>query len=104
MGSTEDPRLTAPTLKVLGILMSCPRGEVSGAEIARNTKLASGTLYPILMRLEQAGWVESRWETEDPHQLGRPRRRFYQLTGSGAKKTRLAFREISTAIGGPAWR
>jgi len=57
----REPRLTAQTLKVLGSLMVNPKQEMSGAEIAASTKLASGTLYPILMRLEEAKWLESRW-------------------------------------------
>ena len=81
-----QPRTTAQTLKVVATLMSRIQDEMSGAEIARSTKLASGTLYPILLRLEEAGWVESRWETEDPHELGRPRRRFYRVTGAGARR------------------
>lgn len=100
----DEPRLTAQTLKVLGILMSHPLDEVSGAEIGRATKLASGTLYPILLRLEQARWVDSRWETGDPHKLGRPRRRFYQITSLGANRARAAFREITSTVEALAWR
>jgi PadR family transcriptional regulator PadR len=74
--------------------MSPPQPGISGADIARATRLASGTLYPILFRLEQAGWVESRWETEEPRNLGRPRRRFYQITGVGASRARAAFQEV----------
>lgn len=101
--STDEPRITGPTLKVLGALLATQRDELSGAEIGRATKLASGTLYPILMRLEGAGWLESRWETEDPQALGRPRRRFYRVTGVGARKAKAAFRELEPAFGRPAW-
>ncbi|HZV86492.1 MAG TPA: PadR family transcriptional regulator [Candidatus Binatus sp.] len=101
---TDQPRITTQTLKVLAALMSRTQDEISGAEIARTTKLASGTLYPILMRLEEAGWVESRWETEDPHELGRPRRRFYQVTGVGLRKARSAFRELVVPLKEFAWR
>jgi PadR family transcriptional regulator PadR len=87
--------MTTQTLKVLAAIMS-RRDETSGAEIAKVTKLASGTLYPILLRLEQAKWVESHWETEDPRELGRPRRRFYQITGLGATKTREALGEMAS--------
>jgi PadR family transcriptional regulator PadR len=100
----EQPRLTQQTLSVLGILMSHTQDEISGAEIARSTKLASGTLYPILVRLEEAGWVKSRWESEDPHELGRPRRRLYQATGVGRRKARSAFREIVLPLKEFAWR
>jgi PadR family transcriptional regulator len=71
------------------------REEASGAQIAQVTKLASGTLYPILLRLDRAKWVESHWESENPRELGRPRRRFYRITGLGAKKTRAAFHEMA---------
>jgi DNA-binding PadR family transcriptional regulator len=77
---------------------------MSGAEIARSTKLSSGTLYPILLRLEEVGWVESRWEAGDPHELGRPRRRFYQATGVGRKEARSALREVFLSLKEFAWR
>lgn len=96
-------KITTQTLKVLGALVSCPHDEVSGAEIARVAKLASGTLYPILLRLEQARWLESRWEVGDPHTLGRPRRRLYRVTALGARNARAAFREVESTIGGLAW-
>lgn len=84
--------------------MSRIQDEISGAEVGRATDLASGTLYPILMRLEEAGWVESRWEAGDPHELGRPRRRLYQITGVGIRKARVAFREVVLSLKEFAWR
>lgn len=85
--------------------MSRGQSECSGAEIARATKLASGTLYPILLRLEEAGWAESHWEDGDPHDLGRPRRRLYKLTATGARKARSAVKEMQTfTLGALAWR
>jgi PadR family transcriptional regulator, regulatory protein PadR len=102
MGAGQ-PRITSQTLKVLAILMSDTRGEISGAEIGRMTNLASGTLYPILMRLEEAGWAESRWEVGDPHRLGRPRRRLYRITGVGIRKAQLAVREITLPFKDFAW-
>lgn len=105
MGTKKDPRLSAPTLKVLRILMSRRREKISGAEIARTTGLASGTLYPILLRLEDAGWANSIWEDGDPRELGRPRRRLYHITGEGARKTRAAFRElVPSPLGSPVWQ
>jgi PadR family transcriptional regulator, regulatory protein PadR len=95
-------QVTTQTLKILAALMASQE-EVSGAEIARGTKLPSGTLYPILMRLEDAKWVRSRWETEDPSCLGRPRRRLYQLTSLGASSAKAQFRELSSMIGGLIW-
>ena len=95
--------MSAQTLKVLAALMSSPRDELSGAEIGRLTKLPSGTLYPILFRLEQAQWLRSRWENEDPRVLGRPRRRFYCITGVGAKNAKAVFHELGPAIARLAW-
>lgn len=98
----KQTQITTQTLKVLAAMMSSEE-EISGAEIARSTKLASGTLYPILMRLEDAKWVTSRWEDGDPRQLGRPRRRLYQITALGASRAKAHFRELSSMIGGLVW-
>jgi PadR family transcriptional regulator PadR len=95
--SNKEPRMTKQTLQVLGALMSHAGKGVSGAEIARDMKLLSGTLYPILLRLEQANWLESTWESENPHELGRPRRRLYRLTALGEKSARGAFQDVAAA-------
>lgn len=75
------PRLTFSNMQVLLALSGVD--ELCGAEIGQVTKLASGTLYPILIRFEQAGWLSSRWEDGDPAILGRPRRKYYKLTQGG---------------------
>jgi PadR family transcriptional regulator, regulatory protein PadR len=98
---TDQPRITSQTLKVLGALISSK--DISGAEIARVTKLSSGTLYPILMRLEHHEWIKSEWEEGDPRKLGRPRKRLYRITALGVRNARREFKEIKAAIGGPAW-
>lgn len=99
----SEPRITGPTLKVLGALLSAGRHELSGADIAGSTKLASGTLYPILFRLERAGWLESRWEDDQPERLGRPRRRFYHVTPLGARAATAAIQDLEPALGRTAW-
>ncbi len=55
-----------------------------------STGVASGTLYPILIRLEREGVLSSEWEAADPGEIGRPRRRFYALTRTGAAFARQA--------------
>ena len=75
--------MSAKTLKVLAMLLSASNEELSGADIRRGTKLQSGTLYPILARLEGAGWLESRWETESSKKLGRGRKHFRRMTDLG---------------------
>ncbi|WP_409566931.1 PadR family transcriptional regulator [Methylobacterium sp. J-048] len=99
----SEPRLSAQTLKVLGAFLSSSTCELSGAQLGATSKLASGTLYPMLIRLEAAGWLSSRWENDDPHVLQRPRRRYYRLTADGVRKSHAAFAEIQSTVGGFRW-
>jgi PadR family transcriptional regulator, regulatory protein PadR len=82
------PRMTTPVLKVIAALLADPDGEHYGLELIQETGLPSGTLYPILLRLDRAGWVTSRWEQLDPVTEGRPNRRYYRLTAQGAAAAR----------------
>lgn len=69
-------RRTQATLDVLGQLVD---GEEHYAlQIINATGRPSGTVVPLLQRLEHHGWVTSRWEADTPGQRG-PRRRYYQL-------------------------
>jgi PadR family transcriptional regulator PadR len=82
------PRLTRPTTLVL---LALSRGVRHGFDILDDTGLESGTVYPILRRLEDAGCVRSRWEPAERAQAeGRPPRRYYELTGAGAEVLREA--------------
>ena len=99
----DSPQLTTQTLKVLVALMRDPRDELSGAQITKSAGLHSGTLYPILFRLQRAGWLESRWEVEDPKSLGRPRRRYYRVTSLGAQKARAGIQGIKAVVGSLSW-
>jgi PadR family transcriptional regulator, regulatory protein PadR len=64
---------------VLTVLCARPLMWRHGSDIARETGLKSGTLYLILIRLADRGWLEACWEDEQP--AGRPRRHLYRLTG-----------------------
>lgn len=77
-------RVSQQTLKVLAALAAKPTGSHYGYALSRQTELLSGTLYPILMRLERHGWLETRWEFPPPG--GRPPRHMYRLTASGRKR------------------
>jgi PadR family transcriptional regulator PadR len=76
--------MTKPTQSVLRALLVDPAAELYGLEIGEDAGLASGTVHPILARLEAIGWLTSRWEDIDPAVVGRPARRYYRLTAEGA--------------------
>jgi PadR family transcriptional regulator PadR len=74
-------RLTHATALILQALAS---GSRHGFQIMEVTGLPSGTVYPVLRRLEREAVVESEWEDEEAaHEAGRRRRRIYGLTTSG---------------------
>jgi DNA-binding PadR family transcriptional regulator len=59
-------------------------GRSYGFDIMDVTGLPSGTVYPLLRRLERAGCVAARWEDEAvAHREGRPARREYRITAQG---------------------
>jgi PadR family transcriptional regulator PadR len=99
---SRDVRMSLQTLKVLEAFLGEPTREQSGADVHKRSGLASGTLYPILLRLESAGWLVSRWEAVDPAAVGRPRKRLYKLTASGLSRSSQVFASFSIGRGVPA--
>jgi PadR family transcriptional regulator, regulatory protein PadR len=97
-------RVSRNMLRVLKMMIEKPRTPYSGADIARQIGLGSGTLYPLLQRLENAGWLKSEWETIDPSREGRPRRRQYKLTGRGQTHAARELTELQTSAGVLAWK
>ena len=45
-------------------------------------KLNQGTLYPALLRLEQRGWISSKWGASENNRKAK----FYSLTRAGRKQ------------------
>jgi len=80
----QQGTLALMVLKTLGIL-----GPLHGYGIARRIEQISGdllsvnqgTLYPLLLRLEQEGAIASEWASSESNR----RARFYRLTRSGTK-------------------
>ena len=66
MGKEAGPRMTLPTQLVLRALLAEPTHEKYGLQICAGAGLPSGTIHPILARLEGLGWLESRWEDISP--------------------------------------
>ena len=81
----SGPRMTPATQAVLRALLDEPTQERYGLELSEAANLETGTIHPILARLEKLGWVDSKWEELDPKEAGRPRRRYYRLTPDGAE-------------------
>jgi PadR family transcriptional regulator, regulatory protein PadR len=90
MTGPSSPRMTIPTQLVLRALLAEPTRERYGLDIGDEAGLPSGTIHPILARLEGVRWVESRWEDVDPRAEGRPARRYYRLTSAGVEYARSA--------------
>lgn len=100
--ANDDVRLSERGLRVLRLLVERPSERRSGAEIAKATGIGSGTLYPLLARLEAAGWLKSHWENVKPSEVGRPRRQLYRLTAVGQRRGREALSGVQL-LGAPAW-
>ncbi|MFD3499924.1 PadR family transcriptional regulator [Streptomyces sp. NPDC058678] len=89
----KNPRMTLQTQLVLRTLLETPAKARYGLELSDAAGLPTGTIHPILARLESAGWLESFWEDQseiektDPP---RPRRRYYRFTQGGAECARVA--------------
>lgn len=82
--------MTLSTQAVLRALTMEPTSVRYGLELSSATGLPSGTLHPILARLEHLGWVDSFWEDIDVRKEGRPRRRYYRLNSEGLANARTA--------------
>ena len=91
-------RLSHQTKLVLQVFLDAPTEETFGFDLAQASGLPSGTVYPILRRLEDSGWVTSRWDTVEEAAGGRRRRCYYRLTGKGASAARAAVAPSSSAL------
>ena len=66
------------------VLSALAAGRHHGFDIMDATDLPSGTVYPILRRLDDEGLVRSRWERDaTARKEQRPPRRYYELTAAG---------------------
>jgi PadR family transcriptional regulator, regulatory protein PadR len=98
-------RITPAILDVLEVLIGAA-DEVHGFALAKAAHRPTGSVYLILSRLEEAGWVESNWEQVNGQNEGRPRRRFYRLTPDGfaaARQTLTERRQKPVARGATHW-
>ena len=80
-------RITDATVDVLRAMLDAP-GPIWGLALVTASGRPAGSVYPILERLERAGWIESEWE-QDASRPG-PRRRYYTMSERGAAAARQA--------------
>jgi PadR family transcriptional regulator PadR len=93
------------TRQVFQALLDAPDDETYGFELVKVTGLPSGSVYPIMRRLEDEKIVTAREEVIDPN-ARRPRYRvFYRLTADGRRVAREATRDTSKALRSlnPGW-
>jgi DNA-binding PadR family transcriptional regulator len=88
-------RLTRTTTRALLAFVAAPRSWRYGYDLMKAADLSSGTLYPLLARLADDGWLESRWE--DSELPGKPRRQLYRLTAAGRARAREALDRAQAA-------
>jgi PadR family transcriptional regulator PadR len=88
------------SLATVAVLKAVADGYRHGFDIMDVAQLPSGTVYPILSRLEEGGFVRSRWERPAIAQKEkRPPRRYYELTEAGTRALRLSI-EYYRSVGG----
>ncbi len=88
-------RLTRTTARTLLAFLEAPRDWRYGYDLMKVADLSSGTLYPLLARLTEDGWLESRWEESELP--GKPPRQMYRLTVSGRIQARHAVERAQTS-------
>ena len=77
-------RMTRALVAVALALLEDPADRHWGYDLSRRAQVASGSLYPLLSRLLNEGWLEDGWEDAGTFS-GRPPRRYYTLTEKGLR-------------------
>ena len=81
----------------IAILRAVRDGYGYGTDIMERTGLPSGTVYPTLSRMDERGYLRSRWEKRETADAERrPRRRYYRLTTSGEQALNAALRQLAS--------
>jgi PadR family transcriptional regulator, regulatory protein PadR len=89
-------RITLQTGAVLNALLQAPSDGLYGLQLAEAVNLPTGSIYPILARLEQAEWISGDWEPREQAAAAgrRRRRRYYRLTPLGRRAATTAVAEM----------
>ncbi len=92
---TRDRKPSKSTCLILNHLIGMTCAKTYGYELMTATGLKSGTLYPILMRLKERGYLASEWGPSET--LGRPPRQSYHLTSKGKAYAKRALLDQETS-------
>jgi PadR family transcriptional regulator len=98
----QDLDITPKMAMVLKVFLEDPDQPRYGFELMKLTGIASGSLYPMLARLERAGWLTRGKEDIDPHAAGRPARTNYSITGAAVTAVRIQLAALSEQFRPPA--
>jgi DNA-binding PadR family transcriptional regulator len=99
---TRKRALSGPARALLATLLDA-RGRWShGYELASLTGIKSGTLYPLLIRLEAQGYLEAEWLPALAS--GRPPRHAYRLTVAGQRLARAQADAGDRVVSLAGWR
>ena len=94
--------LSNPARALLAALAAAGRGWSYGYELTSLTGIRSGTLYPLLIRLEAQNYLEAEWQP--PAATGRPPRHAYRLTAAGQRLARAEAATPDRAVPVAGWR
>jgi PadR family transcriptional regulator PadR len=98
----EPVRMTIAVAAVLRIFLDDITRPRYGYELMRATGYPSGKLYPVLARLERAGWLTKELEDIDPATEGRPARRLYRISAEAVQAARSELATLSAQLQPPA--
>ncbi|WP_327345966.1 PadR family transcriptional regulator [Streptomyces europaeiscabiei] len=98
----EQKELTPAMVRILQTFLVAPERVFYATELMEAARVGSGSLYPALARMERDKWVESEDEGIDPREEGRPARRYYRMTKTGALAAHVALVELSESVRPPA--
>jgi DNA-binding PadR family transcriptional regulator len=90
-------KLTGALERLMRALLADTSARRYGYDLMKAARLPSGTLYPMLARLQDQGLVTSEWEPLRDDANGRPPRKYYQLTGEGIRVARLELAQATRA-------
>jgi DNA-binding PadR family transcriptional regulator len=96
----QDIELTLKMARLLNPFLADPARPRYGMELMQATELPSGSLYPMLAKFTQAGWLTRTKEDIDPRAEGRPRRYLYTLTAEALPVARERLAAIGAEFGG----